>query len=166
MLNSPFLRRFLLLVLMPTLVALITVVFIASLNTSELKFFSGKMYSGFALSNWEQLSETYLAQASVESAAITRDREALTNLVAEDVNKLSENLLPTYNRLKASNTLDGLYVYNLSAKLLFAMGGKIDDSFSKIASEVIVKTRPLFRTMLNGADRSLQYGYAFPLYDR
>lgn len=166
MLKSPFLRRLLLFVLAPTLLAMVTVIYISSLNISELKVFSGKMYSSFALSNWEQLSETYFAKAETGTQAITRDGETLKALGSADIQKLAESLNPTFNRLKASNIVDGLYVYDLSSKVLFEAGVKLDYDFAKIATEVIDQTKPASQTMLNIGEKSLQYIYAFPIYER
>lgn len=166
MFQSPFLRRFLFLSLTPTLLAMIVLVSMSYLNSNELIKFSKRMNSDLVFSSWNQMSTTYYNKAVVDSQAITRDSATKKAIRKKKIQDISDSLSPTFNRMKASNIIDYLEVYNKKGKLLFSAGGEIGIDLNGLVSTTIEGNKPIFVTYMNDKSLNVQFIYSFPIYIR
>lgn len=75
---------------------------------------------------------TSLEEFSSEFSSLTRSRELRNTLKSGDTEKLPEIMLPTYNRLSTSGTLDQLLVTDKAGKIVSSH----PDSLSKTSSQI------------------------------
>lgn len=115
---------------------------------------------------WHKIVASQLDQMEFGVSALTRNRNALKALKADDSKALNDAVITTFRRLEASKTLTRLQVTDTSGTVLFSAP---DDASGKSPSSLVVKAieeGQIFSGLEVESDGQMRAVLAFPLYSR
>jgi len=113
---------------------------------------------------WQRISKGELDSIRAELFSITRNKGAMSALKNNNPTELATSLQPTFNRLKASNVIDGMQIITASNSVVFIQP---QDS-AKVNTNGLVKDALESGKVSTGLERNslgqLQLIFALPLY--
>ena len=111
---------------------------------------------------WSAVSSTRFDTMEAETQGLTRNREALVALKDGSAEALREAAAPTYNRVSASGSIDGMMITDLNGSELMAVGRYAASALP----QTVAQTQKVRRELLVDSEGKPALALAFPLYTR
>jgi methyl-accepting chemotaxis protein len=117
--------------------------------------------------SWSQLKHQVSLGMASETRAVLRDRDTMKAIYNKDAEKIDANLFPTANRLKASNIIDALVVFDDQNRSAYVSENVPSaDAYRDLAGSVYTSKEPNFSLFHSKAAQELEFVYIFPAFYR
>lgn len=115
---------------------------------------------------WNKIVEGQLDVMRAELFSFTRNIKAMSSLAENDNEAVASSLQPTFNRLKASKIIDGMYVYATNGYALFkSSGAEANITFQGVVSRSLESGKITTGIEIDKQNQ-LNLVFALPLYKK
>ena len=133
-------------------------------NSIEIRFQEASLTGKSAL--WRKIINSQFDHMESNTRSITRDRNTLNALKANDKALISENAITTYNMLSAGGILSKLQIANLDGQILFSAPDQFEGSTRKTLPALALEKGEVLRGVERDDDGKLYINLAIPVYVR
>lgn len=115
---------------------------------------------------WDSLVKQKYLMMEQQITALTRDKDLLNGLFNNDINAVAQAVLPTSNRLIATEAVSQILIYDIDSKLVWPSKSELRASESRLLAQQSLSSASIvsgFDLLSNG---NTAYLLSFPLYLR
>lgn len=115
---------------------------------------------------WKKIIASQLQHMEASMMSLTRDRESLQALKAQDAEKLKTSLINTYNRLSTSHVISSMQVADVQGNILFSAPQTMTGKTNKKLVFSAIAERKIKSGIIRTDTGNLAVALVFPTYAR